>query len=47
MQIFLPYKDIYKTAEALDKRRLNKQILECRQILNALYGKSKGWANHR
>ena len=34
-----------ETAEALDKRRLNKQIIECRQILNALNG-NKAWSNH-
>lgn len=35
-----------ETAQALDKRRLNKQIIECRQILNALNGKSNAWRNH-
>lgn len=34
-----------ETAQALDKRRLNKQIIECQQILDALGGK-KAWANH-
>lgn len=29
----------------MDKLRLNKQILECRQILDALNG-AKAWSNH-
>lgn len=34
-----------ETAKVLDKRRLNKQIIECQQILDALSGKS-AWSNH-
>lgn len=34
-----------ETARALDKKRLNKQIIECQQILDALDGK-KAWSNH-
>lgn len=34
------------TARSLDKRRLNKQIIECQQILDALSGKKKAWSNH-
>ena len=34
------------TAKSLDKRRLNKQIIECQQILDALSGKKKAWSNH-
>ena len=34
-----------ETAEALDPRRLHKQIVECKQILNAIDG-AKGWKNH-
>lgn len=30
---------------ALDRRRLNKQIIECKQILDALNG-AKAWSNH-
>ena len=45
MQIFLPYKDIFKTAECFDNRRLNKQIIECQQILDAIDG-STSWCNH-
>lgn len=35
----------YETAMALDKLRLNKQIIECQQILDALDGK-KAWGKH-
>lgn len=33
MQIFLPYKDVKKVAQCLDRLRFNKQILECHQLL--------------
>lgn len=48
MQTFLPYKDYEKTAYALDSKRLNKQILECYQILNVISNPSPtaGWRNH-
>lgn len=48
MQTFLPYTDTIFVARSLDSKRLNKQILECYQILNVLSGKSKtgGWKNH-
>lgn len=36
----------YETAQALDEKRLRKQIIECRQILDALNGKTKAWRNH-
>lgn len=35
-----------ETAMALDRRRLNKQIIECRQIIKALNGETRAWANH-
>ena len=35
-----------ETAKKLDKRRLNKQIIECGQILKAIFGDTKAWANH-
>lgn len=44
MQVFIVGNPLY-TAMALDKRRLNKQIIECRQILDALNG-AKAWSNH-
>ena len=47
MQVFLPYgSDFVSSAQALDNKRLNKQLLECRQILAALAGETKGWVNH-
>lgn len=48
MQTFLPYADFTKSAKALDSKRLNKQILECYQILNVLYNDDPraGWRNH-
>ena len=35
-----------ETAKALDKKRLNKQIIECGQILKAIAGESTAWKNH-
>jgi hypothetical protein len=48
MQTFLPSANATIAASMLDSKRLNKQILECYQILNVLSGKSKGggWRNH-
>lgn len=48
MQTFLPSQDFMQSAQILDSKRLNKQILECYQILNVLSGKSPtgGWRNH-
>lgn len=46
MQVFLPFISPLETACCLDKRRLNKQVIECKQILNALAGNSKAWLNH-
>jgi hypothetical protein len=46
MQTFLPYADFDRTAACLDYRRLGKQRVEAKQILNALQGKSTGWTNH-
>lgn len=44
MQVFIIGTPL-ETAMALDARRLNKQIIECKQILDALKGK-KAWSNH-
>jgi len=46
MNVFLPYKSPLETARCLDKRRLNKQIIECEQIANAINGVSDAWKNH-
>lgn len=37
MQTFLPFSSFSKSAEVLDSQRLNKQRVECLQILNALW----------
>ena len=44
MQVFI-VGSIFETAQALDKRRLNKQIIECKQIISAMEG-SIAWSNH-
>lgn len=47
MQTFVPYGiDFQSSAECLDSLRLNKQILEGRQILNILAGNSRGYSRH-
>lgn len=46
MQTFLPYSDFASTAKTLDWRRLGKQRVEARQIIETLIGVSKGWTNH-
>ena len=45
MQIFI-IGSPFETARALDRRRLNKQVIECKQIMKAINGESKAWANH-
>lgn len=44
MQVFIVGSPL-ETAQALDARRLQKQILETKQILDAINGK-KAWRNH-
>jgi len=48
MQSFLPYADFKETAKCLDYRRLGKQRVEAKQILNILLGRtqSKAWTHH-
>ena len=48
MQVFVPFQDTRQIAECLDNKRLNKQLLEGRQLLNInASGKTKGpWVNH-
>lgn len=46
MQTFLPYPSFRESAKALDDKRLNKQTMECRQILQALLGFTDAWKNH-
>lgn len=47
MQIFIPYPSLLECAKAMwaDKRRYNKQIIECKQIIAAING-AKAWRNH-
>lgn len=46
MQTFIPYDIHLFSARALDRQRLGKQRVECKQILMALVGDSTGWVNH-
>lgn len=46
MQVFVPDPSPLECAGTLDMRRLNKQIIECRQILKAIRGESSAWVNH-
>lgn len=46
MQVFIPYPQPIEVAKCLDKRRLNKQIIEGHQIIAAAKGETKAWANH-
>ena len=45
---FIPYSDFAKCAKVLDNKRLGKQRVEAKQILNILLGDTttKGWRNH-
>lgn len=48
MQTFVPYADFNESAAVLDNKRLNKQLLEGRQIYQIIAsGKNRGaWVNH-
>jgi hypothetical protein len=46
MQTFLPYPDYLKSAQVLDKKRLGKQRVEAKQLLNIALGKTTGWSHH-
>lgn len=54
MNIFLPYEnDISKSVQSLDDKRLNKQILECKQLLSLAIDEKlgldiskRGYRNH-
>jgi hypothetical protein len=46
MQTFLVSSRFRESASLLDSRRLNKQLLEGRQILGTLAHISDGWKNH-
>lgn len=48
MQTFLPYKSFKRTAQSLDDKRLFKQLVEARQILNIITtGKTKSGRKYR
>ena len=46
MQTFLAYPDFAMSARVLDRQRSGKQRVEVFQLLNAIDGKTRGWANH-
>lgn len=51
MQTFLPFESFKRTAEVLDQRRLWKQVIEAKTILNVIEKKERGetkvgWGNH-
>lgn len=46
MQTFLPYKDFLLSAQVLDKKRCWKQVVEAKQIIDVLEGKTVAWSNH-
>lgn len=48
MQTFLPYQDFTESAKCLDYRRLGKQRVEAKQLLQKLLNETqtKGWSNH-
>lgn len=45
MQTFLPDPSFAESARVLDNKRLGKQRIECKQILNAIVN-GGGWARH-
>jgi len=46
MQTFLPYPSFIESVAALDYRRLGKQRIENKQIINVLEGNKVSWQNH-
>jgi hypothetical protein len=48
MQTFVPFADLHESAVVLDNKRLNKQLLEGRQIYSILSENrtTGGWVNH-
>lgn len=46
MQVFVPYPEPIKVVTCLDPRRRNKQLIEVKQILAAIDGKTNSWKNH-
>jgi len=46
MQTFMPCNNFEESAKVLDYRRLGKQRVEAKQIIDTLEGRSHGWKNH-
>lgn len=48
MQTFLPWPNYIRSVQHLDNKRLGKQRVEAKQLINILEGKqaSAGWKNH-
>ena len=46
MQTFIPVPDFNESAQAMDLKRLGKQIIESQQIFKALSLPEYGWKNH-
>jgi len=46
IQTFLPYPNYIRSVQSLDMKRLGKQRLESKQIIDILEGKSFSWRNH-
>lgn len=46
MQTFLPYPQMSRSAQVLDRQRLGKQRVETLQIMQALITNEGGWLNH-
>ena len=46
MQVFVPYPSPIDVAKCLDPRRLRKQVIECDQILKAIWSYSDVWKCH-
>ena len=46
MQTFLTNYDLEKNASVLDNKRLFKQLLEAKQMLDCLVNNKKGWSSH-
>lgn len=48
MQVFICDKSPYQICEQmkLDRRRMNKQVIEATQIISTIEGLSKSWKNH-
>ena len=46
MQTFTTYSDLRESARCLDSKRLNKQLVETKQIYDTIVNNKKAWSNH-